>query len=93
MGPVSIPVFGEGLASCRPSLTAAMLVGLLPLPPWGPPDWDDSSGLSSMFPIKALRMMSSRPRLLAGSLKEWFLGFTVPKKQPRMNTDRQTKTD
>ena len=90
---VSVPVLGEGLASCRPSLTVAMLVGLLVLPVWGAPAWADSSGLSSMFPIRALRMMSSRPRLLAGSLKEWFLGFTVPEETTNEHTHTVRQTD
>lgn len=67
-------ILGEGLASWRASLLGVLVVG------WGPPPWC-SSCLSSRLPIRALRMMSSRPRLLAGSLKEWFLGLTLPADQ------------
>ena len=62
-------MLGERLASWRPSL----LAGWEPGPPWW--SW---SGRSSRLPIRALRMMSSRPRLLAGSLNEWFLALRLP---------------
>lgn len=68
-----IPILGDEFASCRPS--APMPAELwMETPPWC------SSCLSSKFPIKALRIMSSRPRLLAGSPKEGFLGLMLPTK-------------
>ncbi len=73
------PVLGDGLASCRPSETLLMLPDLFPVPSWAC-CCCGSSCFSSMFPIRAFLMMSSRPRLLAGSLNEWFLGFTLPVK-------------
>lgn len=73
------PVLGDGLASCRLSEMLLMLPEVLPVPSWACCCcW--SSCFSSMFPIRAFLMMSSRPRLLAGSLNEWFLGFTLPVK-------------
>lgn len=75
-----LPILGDGVASWRVSLPAPGVL-MAPIPPWC------SSCLSSKLPIKALRMMSSNPRLLAGSLKEWFLGFMLPINQ---NTAKYT---
>lgn len=78
MAPNGSPGLGEGLVSSR---RVSLLVGNDPLGtiPIGCAMtrlW--SSPLSSKLPIRALRMMSSRPRLLAGSAKEGPLVLTEP---------------
>lgn len=75
------PELGDGLAS---SLRVSLLAGTaaLELPDATAMDCDIttpwSSLLSSKFPINAFLIMSSRPRLLAGSAKEWPLELTAP---------------
>lgn len=83
------PVLGDGLASCRLS---EILPEVFPVPSWACCCcW--SSCFSSMFPIRAFLMMSSRPRLLAGSLNEWFLGFTLSVKQTYLHILETLKTN
>lgn len=82
------PGLGEGLVSSR---CVSLLVGNDP--PGTIPRgcamtrlW--SSPLSSKLPIRALRMMSSRPRLLAGSAKDGPLALTEPGRGRRRDGSR-----
>ena len=76
-----LPEWGDGSPS---SLRISPLVTTEVLAPPGPTatgwgmttPW--SSTLSSKLPLSAFRMMSSSPRLLAGSAKEWPLELTEP---------------
>lgn len=70
-----LPMLGDEFISWQLSLPVPLVLLVAhwaPTPPWC------SSCLSSKLPIKALRMISSRPKLLAGSLKDWLRGLMTP---------------
>ena len=77
----TLPEWGDRSSS---SLRVSLLVMMEVLAPPGttPTGWDMtmpwSSTLSSKLPMRAFLIMSSRPRLLAGSAKEWPLALTEP---------------
>lgn len=79
----TVPEWGDGSPS---SLRVSPLVTTEVLAPPGttPTGWDMttpcSSTLSSKLPMRAFLIMSSRPRLLAGSAKEWPRELTEPER-------------